>query len=262
MKYCINTRCAAKYLTQAHELKVEWRDRKAIPDFVEKYPGKTIVLYFIYHQINQEPIDWNEIKQYNVLCKENFICCLHDFGLGQVCRDFGIKFYFGFPIDSFWELQGAKSLGVCYVRLGPTLFFDLERVKKIGVPVRAVPNVTHLDPLLHRTGVCGQWIRPEDILLYEPYIEICEFEDADPSKEEALFRIYALVKEWPGDVYDLFTNIGIHATNRLIMSEDTKYRLNCQHRCQSGQGCRICERIFNLAHIDKLKTYGETQELI
>ena len=262
MKYCINTRCAPKYLAQADELKVEWRDRKAIPDFAEKYPGKTIVLYFIYHQIKQDEINWDEIKQYNILCKENFICCLHDFNLGQVCRDLGIKFYFGFPIDSFWELQGAKSLGVCYVRLGPTLFFDLDRVRKIGVPVRAVPNVAYIDTFPHSNGACGQWIRPGDTALYDPYIEAYEFEDADVRKEEALFRIYALGQDWPGDVHDLFTNIGLHATNRLILSEDVKFRLNCQHRCQTGHSCRICERIFSIAQEDLLRAYGEAHNLI
>ena len=261
MKYCVNTRCAQTYLRQADELKVEWRDRKAIPDFAEKYPDKTIVLYFIYHQIKDGDINWEEIKQYNTLCKENFICCLHDFNLGQICKNFGIKFYYGFPIDSFWELNALKETGACYVRLGPSLFFDMDRVKEVGVPVRAVPNVAYIDVFPHKDGACGQWIRPEDIGMYEGYIETCEFEDADVRKEEALFRIYALGQGWPGDVHDLFTNIGLHATNRLILSEDTKYRLNCQHRCQSTHKCHICEHIFSIAQEDKLRKYAETFNL-
>lgn len=86
-------------------------------------------------------------------------------------------------------------MGACYVRLDAPLFFDLPNVKKIGIPIRAVPNVAYNDGLDRTDGVCGTWIRPEDLEAYGEYIDAVEFEDSDLKKEQAMYRIYAEDKE-------------------------------------------------------------------
>jgi hypothetical protein len=53
----------------------------------------------------------------------------------------------------------------------------------MGIKLRVVPNISYYAFIPRDNGVCGSWIRPEDLELYEPYIETIEFEDCDIKKE-------------------------------------------------------------------------------
>ena len=258
MKYCLSEKCTQEYLEQADEIKVEWKNRKAIPDIAEKYPGKTIILQFVYHQMkNPQNINWEDIDLWRRACQDNFICAVHDYASCIECKSRGIKFYYGYPVESYWELRGLKNLGVCYARLGPGLFFDMDAVKAIGVPIRVIPNLAYNDILPHSDGICGQWIRPEDIDMYEDYAEVVEFEDTDIKKEQALYRIYAKQEGWKTNIASLITNMSktIPASNPLLTSEITKARLNCKQKCQANGACQICYRAFSLANREKLSEY-------
>ena len=212
MKVCLNSRCEKKYLQQADEIKVEYRDRKALLDIVDDYPDKTIIL--------------------------------------QV------------PYQSAYQLQAVKAMGACYVRLGETLFFNIKKTAAVGVPIRVIPNIAYIDGLPREDGVCGTWIRPEDIHLYEDYVAAMEFEDCKPTKEQALFRIYTQQKEWPGDLGLLITNFNHLGLNRLILPEVGEKRLDCRHICQLGGHCRICYRAMDLANKEDLTDYAEAMNLI
>ena len=146
------------------------------------------------------------------------------------------------------------------MRLAAPAFFKLDTVKHIGIPVRAVANVAHDAPLLHKDGVCGTWIRPEDVDLYDNYIDTIEFEDCNPQKERALFRIYAEQKQWPGDVAQIISNFNYQGVNRVIHSEFGARRISCGQKCQSGGKCRFCYTVLNFANIDLLKRLKAMRE--
>lgn len=261
MKYCLSSRQSAEYLAKADEIQVEYRDRHSIPDLAVKYPEATIVLQFLPSQTKDDPIDWAEINEYNVVAQQKFICCLADLNDVPNCKKYDIKFYWGYPVESFYELQGLKRMGVCYVRLGTTLFFSLDAVKKIGVPARAVPNVAYNGYIPQPHGVYGQWIRPEDVSIYEEYIDTLEFEDADLIKEAALYRIYSK-NGWPGNLNTLITNLNYDVTSSLIPQETIMARLNCEQKCQKGSHCTLCVRSFIFADKDKLHAYASEHNLL
>ena len=133
----------------------------------------------------------------------------------------------------------------------------MDKVKSLGIPVRAVANVAYNDGLPREDGVCGVWIRPEDVETYEPYVSVIEFEDADPRKERALYRLYAEKKRWPGDLGMIITNFNHLGVNRLILPEVAEKRLNCAQKCQSGSACKICYRAVDLADVEKLREYRD-----
>jgi hypothetical protein len=215
---------------------------------------------FIFSQIKDpQNINWDDIEMYNRVCQNNFICATHNYDACLECSRRNIKFYYGYPVDSYWELQGLKNLGVCYARLGPGLFFDMDAVKKIGVPIRAIPNLAYNDLLPHADGICGQWIRPEDLSIYNDYIEVIEFEDADSTKEQALYRIYMKGEGWKTAISSLITNLSPDPASNPLLDEDlTKARLNCRQKCQAGGTCQICYRYFSLANKKKLQEYLDT----
>ena len=44
MKFCLRSRQSKQYLEKADEIRVDFRDRNSIPNLVEEYPNKTIIL--------------------------------------------------------------------------------------------------------------------------------------------------------------------------------------------------------------------------
>ena len=257
MKYCLSNRQETSYLNKADEIKVEFRDRDIISDLIEQYPEKDIILMVYYNEI----VDWKKIEQWNILSQGHFILCLSLISDAEECKERNIPFYFGYPVKTYYELRAMKELGVRYVRLGEPLFFEMDMIKSFGIPVRAVPNVAYIDGFPRADGVCGTWIRPEDLDLYEGYIETIEFEDAEIKREQALFRIYSEQKHWPGDLNMIITNLNYEGLNRIIVPHMAEHRLNCGQRCQKTSNCKLCYRALSLAIPEPIREYMEAMNL-
>ena len=110
----------------------------------------------------------------------------------------------------------------CYILLGPPLSFDLDNVKKKTkeVPLRMVCNVARPSYLADSSspGICGQYIRPEDMGVYEKYIDIIEFGnvDGDMKKERTLLHIYKDNQSWPGNLNILINGLNRDVDNPII----------------------------------------------
>lgn len=259
MKYCLNINQEHQYRKDAQELKVDYKDFKKLPDYFEQYPeAKFVIQIYLRYGDN---INWDKLAEYKILSQDRLILCLGDVRNFDKAKELGIPYYYGFPVNNFYDLNALAALGVCYFRLDAPIFFDLDRVKKLGIPVRAVANVATLSDIPKQDTWCAPWVRPEDVEAYEDYIDIIEFEACDRAKEGALFRIYAKAHEWPGDLDMIITNlVERNVCNRLIYPEDMKSRINCGQRCQSGGGCRLCMRSFLLANEEKVRKYFDKME--
>jgi hypothetical protein len=194
----------------------------------------------------------------NKMCKSKFYIALYSLNNEnlQMCKKYDLNFYYNYHIQTFYDLRKLKDLGVSYVRISYPLTHQMAEVNRIGVPVRAVPNIAQFDTFA--SGVCGSFIRPEDLSLYEENgVEVIEFEDADKRKEQALYRIYMEQGNWPGDIQYLITNLSAPATNRMIPPDFAKARLNCSQKCMSFSNCHLCQRYFDLANPTLLKPQME-----
>ena len=201
-------------------------------------------------------IEWEDIKRYKIMCKDNFIIALNTLTDLDFCYKEKIRFYWNFPVSTFYDLQALKNLGVEYALIEAPIFHDIVKASKFGIKLRVVPNIAYYAFIPRENGVCGSWIRPEDLSLYESYIEAIEFEDCDLKKEQALYRIYMEQKAWPGDLDMIITNLNYPGVNRMIPSDFTKRRMNCGQRCQSGNHCKLCYRYLDLANTDLLSNYN------
>ena len=255
MNYSLSSRQQSEYLAKCDEIKVMWNDRNIIFDLAEKYPGKLINLcrYFIHS--NEDDIDWKEINNYNRLLQGNFI-----FGLSYIDElEEGLKnkiaCYYLEPIRTFRESQGLKKMGVCFMIIDAPLFFQMDKIKAIGLPMRTTPNLAVKALLPYEDGVPGPWIRPEDVRMYESYIDTLEFGRVNLEQERALFRIYAEQQHWPGDLGLIIQDLNYPGVNRMLSSDLTERRMNCGQKCQENGNCRICWRSLDLADPDLIKEY-------
>jgi hypothetical protein len=261
MKYSLHSRVETEYLQKADEIRVDTRDYRSVPDLIDKYPDKDIVLE-LFHKTD---IDWNELRRWGILSRGHLILCLdrpEDF---PKATEIGVKYYLGYPVESFYEMRALVDNGVCCVNLGMPLIFDVNELvdfKKFHpVEFRYCPTVAYYDGLHREDGVCGGWIRPEDLEMYEPVLDRIEFNHIKTDKEQALYRIYAEQKEWPGDLGMIIENFNHIGVNRMIMREVTLSRMNCKHRCQTKGTCNICPRAVSLADPDRIKEWQSSEKI-
>ena len=260
MKYSVSSRQQPEYLQKCDEIKVMWNDRNIIFDLTEKYPGKTINLCRYLIHSNEDDIDWSEIKKFKTLARDNFV-----FGLTYIdeiieCKAHDIEFYYLEPIRSFRELQGLKLFGAKWAFIDAPLFFQMDKVRAVGLPVRVTANISIREAFPYVDGVPGPWIRPEDVEAYEPYVDTIEFSRVNLDQERALFRIYAEQKKWPGELGLIVQDINYLGTNRMIPPDLVEKRLNCGQKCMENGNCRLCWRILDLANPDLLRGYQKATQ--
>ena len=255
MKFSVSSRQTAEYLAKADEIKIQWRDRRIIPELCEKYPNKTLNLTRLYSDTTEYVIDWKELNTYRILSRDHLIIGFSTPDEMFEAKKEGHTVYFLSPVRSFQELSSYKRAGVCRVQLDAPLFFQMDKVKTFGIPVYAIANVARSTSIFsHPNGISGTWIRPEDVKTYDPYIDVIEFW-GNQSQEQALFRIYAEKGEWSGELGMLVKDLNYICTNRMVPPSLAEARLTCGQRCEENGRCHLCQRTFDLANPDLLRNY-------
>ena len=262
MKYCIGGRQPYSIMKKADQIKVKYEDRERIIDFVERIPDKEIVL-----ELKEIPevSDINTWKMYDEKF-ENFYIASFNLGLYDILNSEGIKWYWPYPITSYYELKNVAELGPAFIQLGPPLSFDLETVKKVvgDIKLRMVCNCARPDYLPGEANTpqfFGQWVRPEDVHLYDPYVDIFEFETPELKKEETLLHIYKENQIWPGNLNLLIDNLNYNVDNRGIPDEFGQGRINCRQKCMAGGACRLCQRTCEFSNILRKEKFRREKEV-
>ncbi len=249
MKVCLNSHCSPEYLEKTDEIKISYKDRNKIIDYIEKYPKATIILS-LRDAPEETETTWEEIKRYQTLCKGKFLFAAVNANQVKECSFQLINFYLDRPIKTFEEVYWLKAFNSKYILVDSPLFYRLADLKDLGgIPLRIAPNVAYYANDVPRSnGIYGSWIRPEDIELYSDYIDTIEFEDCDVRKEEALYRVYMETKKWPMDLNKLITNLDTSINNFYIPDTFGLMRLTCGQTCMSGGACHWCDRVIALAN--------------
>ena len=259
MKYCLSARQPDSILKKADEIKIELRDFRSIPEYIEKYTDKTLILEFT--NSIPEGFNWDDIVRYSDLMGGGFYCALSDLSLVPECSLRNLKFYYKYAATTLYEVEGLKNVGVSYILVGAPLLFDLKTVSNYKVPIRAVANLAYEPYIKHKNGLIGGWIRPEDVDKYATYIDTLEFygDSVRHEKEETLYKIYAKDKTWPGNLNLIIEHLNFDVDNRLIYDDGfSERRMNCKQKCVSEPGsCHYClDRMKFQKH---LSNFAKTQ---
>jgi hypothetical protein len=231
VKYSVSIRQPNKIKKLADEIMVNYNDMSAIYDLLIEIPDKEIVL-----KLNRsDAIEWKKIQDLNEVC--NLTLALEDLRMIPMCKD--MKYYWSYPITSFYELNGVIDMGVSQVLIGGSLYFDLISVAKKNIPIRVVANMCFDNYIPREEGICGTYIRPDDVELYDQYITTIEFFAEKLEKEAALLEIYQK-KEWKGNLNLVLTNFKFDVDNRGIPKEFANARIQCRQRCQREGTCHFC----------------------
>lgn len=255
MKYCVSGRQSKAILTKADQIKLQYKDAGILIDYIKDYENKDFILE-IPKEITQEEINW---ELYKTLSKEaSIIFCLENLFLINKCNEYGIKYYWNYPITSYYELKGLADLNPCYLFLGAPLSFNLKKIKsKYNIPIRLCPNLAYDAYIPRANGIYGTWIRPEDVEIYAEFVDVLEFVCENLTAEAALLRIYQEQKHWPGNLNLLLTNLNVNIDNRIIPEDIGSIRANCGQKCMETNTCHYCEKAFIFSNVLRDKYYRD-----
>ncbi len=159
--------------------------------------------------------------------------------------------------DSLDKLKALCEIGVTDVYVGGQLGFDMPSVRAIAnehnVRVRVIPNMAQISGfgighMQEHGNVTAFWIRPEDLYLYEDYIDIIEFIGRD-EKQSVFYEIYFVDKKWNGNLGVIIAGLG-DVSNRGIPPEFTQRRIDCGKKCLLDK-CHSCYKYKSLADLIK-----------
>ena len=222
-------------MEKADEIRFQYKDLGRAFDYLEVFPDKT----FIVDIPKDTEIDWNKLKMY--ADKVDLVLALADLKLAGECYVNQIKFYWVYPITTWYDLRGIIELNPCYLFLGAPLCFSLDKVRGItNIPIRLCANLAYDAYVPRRDGINGQWIRPEDIDAYGTYIQAIDFVADSLDKEAGLLDVYKFDKTWPGNLNLIFTNFNYNVDNRLVPEDLGEIRMTCGQRCMDRDTCHLC----------------------
>ena len=247
MKFSISIRQNMPLLRQADEIFAWYKDKDGLynfdndPDLI----NKEFVLRIPH--ICDKPVDWDELAT----LASHMILTVAVENIdrdGPRAKEHNIPFYWPYPVTTYEELNALQAAGVSQVLLGAPLYFDLPTAAKYNIPIRLIANYCQDNIFSNgESGICGTFVRPEDVIKYEQYVQTLEFVSTNLNQEEGLFKVYKR-GTWPGNLNLLLTNLNVHIDNRAIDDDFGETRIHCQHKCAvPGGRCRLCPIILNFA---------------
>ena len=169
--------------------------------------------------------------------------------LAIALKENGVSFYFIDAVTSWEQLNSFIECGVSDVLVSSSFAFNIqdiaEKCHKEGVQVRAIPNI--YQSAEYNDGSIGFFIRPEAIDLYSKYIDIFELRC---SKDvcNTIYEIFAIDKEWYGDISEIITGAPKGIINRNIVELFDIARTNCGKKCvKPKNNCNICDTVIRLS---------------
>lgn len=165
------------------------------------------------------------------------------------------NYYFNYPADNYNMLNTLLQIGVSDIVLDEPLVFDIERVRNYIFNKTSNQDLRiHIRPYLGKPGWMPEkesiihhfWVLPQDIDLYEPYVDVVDLFAISGAREAKLIEDYCIKHETE-------TVLGALVENRCV--EDLKMpaamitedlvldRLDCRQICMSTypQRCHKCD---------------------
>lgn len=250
MKYALKYYTTCPILDKVDEIIIKYNKRdEELINFVQKYPNQRIIVDITL--LNDDEVEHSlEIFEAAITVHPDLAilcsCFHHPYYL---FADENIPFFFLERINTFDKLTSAICLGVSDVYITDELGFYLIDVHKIcaehEVKVRVYPNVAQSSSLKPDASLTQFFIRPEDIEMYEDYVDVLEFFGVALDKQPVFYNIYN-EGQWGDELSILIAGIDPVASEGILPIFGPS-RLKCNKRCTFGK----CELCINLAKISK-----------
>lgn len=244
MKKCLVYFRNSQYDMSAEELIIQFKESDRWQDFLNLHSNQKVIV----------PIDNANNFEYVLKQVNNPFNLVFMFSpnmeylnvVTKICKESGIPYFYDTIVKDWETLYQIMNEGVYSVYIGGDLGFDLPLIKKIyssfDTLIRVIANSNIKD-------IYSFFIRPEDLELYTPYVDIIEmrFPHDKPELQDNLFNVYFEQKKWNYDISYL-TFDEIKFPNQYMETIFGIKRLNCHHRCMRGKQCDLCGALVNFSN--------------
>lgn len=252
MKYAVSYRSDFKYFDDVDEIIFNYKGTENIVDFIPKLLKKEQRANIRLNDIEfiekcipflnkLKTVHSNFIVQIDFIYQKSYI---------NLLQDNEIKFMFCNFAKTKEEFYSMLKLGAEDIYIVEELAFNLKSLKpiaeKYNVNIRVFPDVAQFTLGTREAvpAISTFFIRPEDIELYEEYVDIIEFFHQD-DKLSTIYKIYK-EQQWLGPLETIILGAKFNIDNTTINPHFGQWRINCQKKCMFEQ-CNLCMEIEKLA---------------
>lgn len=249
MKYCMGYKYG-RDLTGVNEILVKYdRSNYQIKEYIEENAkdGVVIVLMCDFENLSEnDELPALLQKQYPTLKlrAEDVTAAERLKGTSFFCKQTICDW------DSLFTMIEWYGADLSDMYIGGELGFEIELVSRylhgLGIEVRCTPNEATKTNNLGVRDYRSFFIRPNDLHLYDEFIDVVEFMSTygDP---EVLFEIYTKDKKWNGPLNQVIANTNIKVNNKNILPIFGIKRVSCGRKCLHGKKCEMCPKVLHLA---------------
>ena len=252
MKYCLKYTNICTKLNKCQEISIKYIEDKGLVDFMKKFSSQRIIL-----NINPQSFAEGELCKLIAIKKQypeyNFAVAMSEYepSCAERLRKANIPFFDVNCCMDWEQFNMLLKAGVSDINISGPLAFEMSKVKRVlevldrKVIVRATPNiVTNFNP--NTDSLIGFYIRPEDIELYEGFIDVLEFEGLE--HQDTFFSIYAENRSFIGNLNQCIYNFQESIDNKGLVTLFGERRRDCGRQCLNGG---LCNRCYTLAALAK-----------
>ena len=258
MKYCISYSNKSHIIDEVDEILIKYDKNKILELFTQFIPQHQTQRVIVEVGGNEVLKDETLIDQLNKIIKihkENldlkFDLCIsrYDKKITDILKETDLKYFFQIHANNWDTFTGLVNLGVSDIYVTENLAFELDKVAEIAhkknIKIRTYPNVAQ-SRWEELEDIYKFFIRPEDIEVYEDYVDVCEFYGL--AKEvDTFYKIYAKDKKWFGDLKEIIIGLNNSLDSRYIIPRFALNRIKCGKKCLKDSKCQICNRILDLS---------------
>lgn len=257
MKYCINYSNKSHIIDKVDEILIRYDKNKILELFTQFIPAH-LNQRVIVQLIEENNIDTivNNLKKIISIYNENkdikfdIQLPFYNQKFMEELKDTNLKYFFKAAANSWDKFTSLISQNVSDIYITDELAFELDKVAEIAhknnIKVRIYPNVaqSRWDKL---SDILKFFIRPEDIEIYEPYVDVCEFYGDKAQQIDTYYKIYQEDKKWFGDLQEIIIGLDSKIDSRYIIPRFAEKRIKCGKDCLKGGKCEMCKRILDLS---------------
>lgn len=246
MKYGMLYDNRSRHLEDFNEIILKYDHKTtAIIEHIQKYKQEQRIILNV--QMLEDVLD----------CKDIFIAAAGEHSnialMGTTAqtaalKEIGLPWFFAEVVDSWDKLNGFINQGVSDVYIGNEFAFNMgdisEKCHSNSVKVRVFANVTQTNCSMIEETITQFFIRPEDVLMYDEYVDVIEF-FGPIDRQDILYEIYVKGK-WIGNLNELIIGLKEDVNNTVIAGIFGTLRRNCGKRCAYSSSCDVCTRFVSI----------------
>lgn len=225
------------------------RQIKKLDNFIKKYQA---------HRINfrGQFTDSDDLAIMKILVEQYpesklVLAITGDFNLHtqKILNQAGLPHYYQHRVNTWDIFHYFLSLNVTDIIIDGEIAFSAKNAsdfaKEKDISLRCFCNSANT---ASKENIKHFFIRPEDIQLYEDYIDTFEFDPKYYESINTIYEIYAIKQKWQGKLMEIIANYYGEEDNRCVYPIFGQRRLNCGWKCLSNGSCNVCKYVSDLSH--------------